>query len=78
MVILEYSPCTTNCLFVVWSVKAFRERGSLGNYKVILGVPLWKEGLVTQFWRHMLFTLFIPASSQVVLALNLPDSIVPL
>ena len=76
LVILEYSPCTTNCLFVVWSVKAFTGRGSLGYNKIILGVPLWKNGFETQFWRHMLLTLFFPASSQVVLALNPPGSTV--
>jgi hypothetical protein len=45
LVILEYFPCTINCLFVVWPVKAFTGRGSLGYRKIILGVPLWKKGL---------------------------------
>jgi hypothetical protein len=76
LVILEYSPCTTNCLFVLWSVKAFTGRCSLGHNKIILGAPLWKKGLETQFWRHMLLTPFFPASSQFVLALFPPGSTV--
>jgi len=74
-VILEYSPCSTNCLFVVWSVKAFTCWGSLGYNKIILGVTLQKKGLETQF-GDMLLTPFFPASCQVVLALNPPGSTV--
>ena len=61
LVILEYSPCITNCLFVVWSVKAFTGRVSLGYNKFIFGVPLRKKGLETQFWRHMLLYSLLPS-----------------